>query len=117
MDKKPQILSNRLRLDEISKLLAEDILSDNIISKEKIITKSKIYFIFWQKINQFGKSDIVNLEFKRDAHLYHILKSYIKENFCNNSEIEYKEKMQKFFDLEKIIQLKKEDEALHNERN
>lgn len=109
MDKKSQFLSNRLRLDEISQLLAEDILSDNIISKDRIITKSKIYFIFWQKINQFGKKDEVNHIIKRDAALFQLIKSYIRENFCNNSEIEYLTKMKVFFDLEKTLEYKTED--------
>jgi len=109
MNKKQQFLSNRLRLDEISELLAEDILSDNIISKDRIITKSKIYFVFWQRINSFSKKDEVTNELKRNSASFHILKTYIKENFCNGSEIEYQTKMQKFFDLQETLEYKTED--------
>jgi len=109
MPKKLQFLSNRLRLDEISELLAEDILSDNIISKNTIITKSKIYFVFWQRINSFIKKDQVTHQLKRDALSFCMLKTFVKENFCNNSEIEYKTKMQKFFDLQQILEYKTED--------
>jgi hypothetical protein len=109
MDKKQKFLSNRLRLDKISELLAEDILSDNIISKDKIITKSKIYFVFWQRLNSFPKKDEVTYELKRNSVSFHILKLFIKENFCNSSEIEYQTKMQKFFDLQETLEYKIED--------
>jgi len=110
MDKKPKFLSNRLRLDEISQLLAEDILSDNVISKEKILTKSKVYFVFWQLINQFPKKDFVNYETMRDAALYKTFRTFVKEYFLKHyTEVEYLNILKKFNDLEKVIQLKEQD--------
>lgn len=76
---KKQFISDRNKLDEMCELLADNILSDNIISKENIINKAKVFFISWQKVNLNPKK--INNAILEDANSFNLLKKFIETYF------------------------------------
>ena len=112
---KKNLIDNTKNLDEISSMLADNILSENILSKEKIIQKCKIYFKFWQRINSFPKKDNVNYQILMDAASYKTLRDFIYDKFTekiNRNEIEIL--MKEFYQINDLLKNKIENNEASN---
>lgn len=93
-------MTERNNIEEISELLAKNILSETILSKENIKTKCKVFLIAWQRINTKPKKDIIQQSFIDDAISFKILKAFIENEFkrhLDNKKID--ELMSNFYKL------------------
>jgi len=95
-------MTNRNNIEEISDLLAQNILSETILTKENIKTKCKVFLIAWQRINTKPKKDILLQRFIDDANSFQTLKAFIEYEF------------KKDFDNKKIDQLMNNFYKLNN---
>jgi hypothetical protein len=95
-------LNDRLNIDEITNLLAENIIQDNVFEKSRIALKCKIYMLCWQRANKLPK----NLEKAKylieDGLKYTIQRKLFIEYIENNLG---KEKMEEFIiECNKILE-------------
>jgi hypothetical protein len=95
-------MTNRNNIEEISDLLAQNILSETILTKENIKTKCKVFLIAWQRINTKPKKDILQQGFIDDANSFKILKTFIENEFKSH------------FDNKKIDELMNNFNKLNN---
>jgi hypothetical protein len=97
-------MNNLNNIEEISDLLAENILSETILSKDNIKTKCKVFLIAWQRINQTPKKQNINQCIINDANSYSLLKAYIKNNFSSHLDKKIiDELMENFYKIDNLM--------------
>lgn len=81
-------LNNTLNINELSNLLAENIISDNIFEKDRIALKCKVFMLAWQRANSLPKNLEKAKNLIEDGIKYQIFKKltceFIEKNLSKN---------------------------------
>ena len=103
-----QKLNNLLNIDELCDLLAENILSDNMLQKKQISLKCKIFMLAWQRANTFPKNLEKSKSLIIDGYKYQLLKKFVQENFTKKYGSVVADELNEFYKIEKLIKDKYE---------
>lgn len=97
-------INNHLNIEDLCDLLADNILADNIFTKEKISLKCRVFMQLWVRANTLPKNLEKSKNLINDGLKYNILKNHIKIKL--NSKIGIDETdliFKEFYNIENLI--------------
>lgn len=98
-----QKLNNLISIDELSDLLADNILSDSMLQKKQISLKCKIFMLAWQRANSFPRNLEKSKSLIIDGIKYKLLIKFIKENMYEKYGFAVDDILNEFYKIENLI--------------
>jgi hypothetical protein len=97
-------INNLLNINELCDLLADNILADNIFTKEKISLKSRVFMNLWCRANTLPKNLEKSKNLIEKGLKYEILKKHITIKLKNEiGEKKTNEILEEFYKIENLI--------------
>lgn len=97
-------INNLLNINELCDLLAENILADNMFTKEKISLKSRVFMLAWCRANTIPKDLEKSKNLIEKGIKYDIFKKHIKIKLQHEiGEKKTNEILQEFYKIENLI--------------